>query len=89
MKQPKGFIDGVVLPNTTTYCHMVEALQYFTITRPDVALAVNICIIFVSEYASTFLYSLDCCKNDPLLSKRLRGTRALLYHRHLEPLNLL
>jgi hypothetical protein len=38
-KCPK--FDGEVLPNPTEYCHIVGALQYVTLTHPDIAYSVN------------------------------------------------
>jgi hypothetical protein len=32
---------GEVLPNPTEYRHIVRALQYVTLTRPDIAYSVN------------------------------------------------
>ncbi|XP_024175425.1 uncharacterized mitochondrial protein AtMg00810-like [Rosa chinensis] len=40
--------DGVLLDNPTTFCEMVGSLQYLTITRLDIAFAVN----SVSQYMS-------------------------------------
>jgi hypothetical protein len=33
--------DGAPLPNPTIYRHIVGALQYVTLTRPDIAYSVN------------------------------------------------
>jgi hypothetical protein len=33
--------DGDVLPNPTEYCHIVDALQYGTLTRLDIAYSIN------------------------------------------------
>lgn len=33
--------EGDVLPNPTEFCHVVGALQYVTLTQPDIAYSVN------------------------------------------------
>ncbi|XP_004297914.1 PREDICTED: uncharacterized mitochondrial protein AtMg00810-like [Fragaria vesca subsp. vesca] len=41
--------DGALLPNPTTFRELVGSLQYLTITRPDIAIAVNTVSQFMSQ----------------------------------------
>ncbi|PRQ49532.1 putative RNA-directed DNA polymerase [Rosa chinensis] len=41
--------DGDLLENPTVFCEMVGSLQYLTITRPDIAFAINSVSQFMSQ----------------------------------------
>lgn len=41
---PLSLVDGTALDNATEYCAVVGSFQYLSLTRPDIAFAVNKCI---------------------------------------------
>ena len=56
--KPLSFFDGEPLPDPSLYWSIVGALQYVTITRPDISFAVNNACQFMAHSTSTHWLSI-------------------------------
>lgn len=75
--QPLTLTDGELLLDPTVYCMMVEALQYVTMTRPDISLAVGLISQYMHKSRTPHLQAVK------RIFRYLLGTRhhGLLLHR--------
>ena len=63
-----SLLDGELLADPTYYRSMVGALQYLTMTRPDIAYAVNMVSQFMHVPRTTHLHAVN------FFSRYLEGT---------------